>query len=100
MCLIINALSIYLCNYLTDKGYYIEKFPKFLERPTDRCDFSYNKIREKIIERVGCDSSVQWADRRLFVNNLNFKKRSDHYSFNDMNLITLCRYHHEMTEKK
>ncbi len=82
-----NECFIYLCNYLNDKGYYIEEFPKFLERPTDRWDFSYNKIREKIIERDGYYGSVQWADRRHFVNNLDFKKSSDHYISNDMNMI-------------
>lgn len=40
---------IYLCNYLYDVGYYIEEFPNFLERPTDRWDLSYDKIRKKLL---------------------------------------------------
>ena len=65
---------IYLCNYLNDIGYYIEKFPNFLERPTNRWDLSYNKIKEKIIEIYGYNDKVAWSDRRIFVNNLKFIK--------------------------
>ena len=46
-----DNIFIYLCNYLNDIGYYIEEFPNFLERPTERWDLSYDKIRKKIIER-------------------------------------------------
>lgn len=78
---------IYLCNYLYNKGYYIEEFPKYLERPTDRWDFSYNKVREKIIERDGYFGSVAWADRRVFVNSLIFIKREDFIISHNMSQI-------------
>lgn len=66
---------IYLCFYLYINGYYIEEFPNFLERPTDRWDLSYNKIRSAIISNDGGYSGrVAWEDRRTFVNNLSFKK--------------------------
>ena len=67
---------IYLCNYLNDMGYYIEEFPKFLERPTERWDLSYDKIRKKIIERDGYSGKVAWADRSIFVENLKFIKKN------------------------
>lgn len=75
---------IYLCNYLNDIGYYIEEFPKFLERPTDRWDLSYNKIRRKIIDRDGYDGRVAWKDRRIFVENLNFKKKDKYKLSNSL----------------
>ena len=68
---------IYLCNYLYDVGYYIEEFPKFLERPTDRWDLSYDKIRKKIIARDGYNGKVAWATRSEFVDSLKFIKKSD-----------------------
>ena len=69
---------IYLCNYLNDIGYYIEEFPDFLERPNDRWNLSYDKIREKIIERDGYSGKVAWADRSIFVENLKFVKRNNY----------------------
>ena len=73
-----NNEFIYLCNYLNDRGYYIEEFPQFLERPTNRWDLSYNKIRKKIIDRDGYKGKVAWADRIKFVENLKFLKRKNH----------------------
>lgn len=67
---------IYLCNYLNDIGYYIEEFPNFLERPTERWNLSYDKIRKKIIERDGYSGKVAWADRSVFVENLKFIKKN------------------------
>lgn len=78
---------IYLCNYLHDRGYYIEQFPRFLERPTERWDLSYNKIREKIKQEENISGSVQWETRRKFVNNLEFKKKDDCKVSEDMKLI-------------
>lgn len=75
---------IYLCNYLQNNGYYIEQFPKFLERPTSRWDFSYNKVREKIIEKDGYSGSVAWAERRTFVNNLIFNRKKSFILANGM----------------
>lgn len=73
---------IYICNYLNDIGYYMEEFPAFLERPTERWDLSYNKIRKKIIERDGYNGSVAWVDRRAFIDNLKFIKK-DRYEISD-----------------
>lgn len=70
---------IYLCNYLNDVGYYIKEFPNFLERPTDRFDFSYNKIRGKIIEQGGNSARVFWSDRRAFIDKMRFV-RSKNYN--------------------
>lgn len=70
-----NNEFIYICNYLNDKGYYIEEFPQFLERPTDRWTLSYDKIRKKIIERDGYDGCVRWAARSAFVENLKILKK-------------------------
>lgn len=36
---------IYLCNYLNDIGYYIEEFPNFLERPTERWNLSDDIVK-------------------------------------------------------
>lgn len=78
---------IYICFYLNDIGYYIKEFPVFLERPTDRWDFSYNKIRNKIIERDGYFGSVTWQDRRIFVDNLSFIKNNKHKLSSDISKI-------------
>jgi len=75
---------IYLCNYLNDIGYYIEEFPTFLERPTDRWDLSYDKVRKKIIERDGYNGKVTWADRSVFVENLKFIKKKKHEISDDV----------------
>ncbi len=73
---------IYLCNYLNDVGYYIEEFPTFLERPTERWNLSYDKVRKKIIERDGYNGKVAWKDREIFVDNLKFIKK-DKYEISD-----------------
>lgn len=78
---------IYICNYLYDKGFYIEQFPKFLERPTERWNFSYNMIREEIIKKKGYKGSVSWASRREFVNSLNFIRRNKLVISEDINKI-------------
>lgn len=75
---------IYLCNYLNDIGYYIEEFPNFLERPTERWDLSYDKIRKKIIERDGYNGKVAWASRSVFVENLKFIKKNKHRVSDDV----------------
>lgn len=75
---------IYLCNYLNDIGYYIEEFPTFLERPTERWDLSYDKVRKKIIERDGYNGKVAWADRSIFVENLKFIKKNKHEMSDDV----------------
>ncbi|MDO4963009.1 MAG: hypothetical protein Q4E75_02765 [bacterium] len=75
---------IYLCNYLNDIGYYIEEFPTFLERPTERWDLSYDKVRKKIIERDGYSGKVAWADRSVFVENLKFIKKDKHEISDDV----------------
>lgn len=77
---------IYLCNYLNDIGYYIEEFPRFLERPTNRWDLSYDKVRKKIIERDGYDGRVAWATRSVFVDNLNFIKKEKHEISDDVSV--------------
>lgn len=65
---------LYICFYLNDLGYYIEQFPGYLERPTNRYDFSYDKIRNKLLSLGGYHGVVAWADRRVFIENLEFKK--------------------------
>lgn len=77
-----DMIFIYLCNYLNDIGYYIDEFPNFLERPTNRWDLSYNKIRKKIIEKNGYSGKVAWVDRRGYVENLKFIKK-DKYEVSD-----------------
>lgn len=70
-----DEMFIYLCNYLHNKGFIIEEFPDFLARPTDRWDFSYNKIRNKIIEKDKENKyirGVPWKDRRKFIGDLHF----------------------------
>lgn len=83
-----DMIFIYLCNYLNDIGYYIDEFPNFLERPTNRWDLSYNKIRKKIIEKNGYSGKVAWADRRDYVENLKFIKK-DKYEVSDSIAKTL-----------
>ena len=75
---------IYLCNYLNDIGYYIEEFPKFLERPTNRWDLSYNLIRQKIIKKEGYNGKVTWESRRMFVEKLNFKRKQNYKLSEDL----------------
>lgn len=78
---------IYICNYLYNKGYYIEQFPKFLERPADRWTFSYNMIREEIIKEKGYNGSVSWDARRQYVKALNFVKIEKFNVSDDINKI-------------
>lgn len=78
---------IYICNYLYDRGYYIEQFPKFLERPTDRWTFSYNIIREEIIKEKGYNGSVPWSARRQYIKMLNFVKNEKVNVSEDVNKI-------------
>lgn len=74
-----DEMFIYLCFYLYINGYYIVEFPNFWERPTDRWDLSYNKIRSSIIATDGYYGRVAWEDRRIFVNNLTIKKNKSIY---------------------
>lgn len=79
---------IYLCNYLHNEGYYIKQFPEFLQRPTSRWDFSYNMIRDKLIEKDKNNNGiVSWKDRRIYVNSLEFISKKKYDISDEMNLV-------------
>ncbi len=83
-----EEMFIYLCFYLYSSGYLIENFPNFLDRPTDRWNLSYDKIRNSITSRDGYNGAVAWADRRIFIDNMKIEKtRSANISYDLDNMI-------------
>lgn len=73
---------ILLCYYLNKQGYYITRFPEFLERPTNLHDFSYNKVRTEIQKETNDYGLVRWAERRAFVDSMTFKKKNNSVAVN------------------
>ncbi len=75
---------ILISFYLNQKGYFIDKFPEFLERPTSRYDLSYNKIRNKLLRaNKELDGRVPWKLRREYIADLEFIKRWQNVDLNE-----------------
>ncbi len=67
---------ILISFYLNQKGYFIDKFPEFLERPTNRYDLSNKKIRERLLRaNKELDGTVPWQLRREYIADLEFIRR-------------------------
>lgn len=64
-----NVKFILLCFYLYNNNYVIAEFPDILEQAIDRGTLAYNKIRTAI-----GGSPVTWADRRMFIEQMHFKR--------------------------
>lgn len=75
---------ILISFYLNQMGYFIDKFPEFLERPTTRYDLSYNKIRDKLRRaNKGKDGVIPWQLRREYIADLEFIKRWQNVNLNE-----------------
>lgn len=81
-----NICWFYLITYyLHTLGYEIKEFPRILARPPlDPTRFTYGEIRNRIIS-LGRDDNgtVHYADRRTFVAELTFKKKTCNIEVND-----------------
>ena len=76
---------IYICFYLSCNNYYIEEFPNFMNKPTNRWDLSYDLIRNEILKKGGYNGIVPWCDRRLYVDSLHILKKNFIDIPNDIN---------------
>lgn len=75
---------ILISFYLNQKGYFIDKFPEFLERPTSRYDLSNKKIRDKLLRaNKELDGVVPWQLRREYIADLEFIKRWQNVDLNE-----------------
>jgi len=79
-----DEVFIYVCYFLKRGGYYIKDFPDFIDRPTSRMNFSYNKIREKIISEKEYHGIVEWATRRKYISALTFAKKAEYKATEDI----------------
>ena len=84
-CKIDDEKFIYICFYLSCNKYYIEEFPNFIDKPTDRWNLSYDIIRNEILKKGGYNGIVPWSDRRLYVDSLHILKKSPNYLPDDIN---------------
>lgn len=67
---------ILICFYLNYHGYYIVQFPNLLSYPTNLYDFAYKEIRNYLITKDRNENgTVRWAERRKFIEELEFKRK-------------------------
>ena len=81
-----NKCWFYLVTYyLKTFGYEIKEFPRILARPpVDPSDFTYGKIRNRIIAQGRDDNgTVRYATRRSFIAELTFELNANHIEVGD-----------------
>lgn len=81
-----NSIWFYLVTfYLHKMGFIIKEFPRVLARPpVEPSDFTYDEIRNRIID-MGDDNNgvVRYATRRTLVANLSFERKSKYISIEE-----------------
>lgn len=73
-----NNKYLLVSYYLYKQGYFIEEFPRILQRPEKKLiDFAYSTIRSKLIElgKNRPNGEVPYAQRKIYIANLHFVKR-------------------------
>lgn len=81
-----NKCWFYLVTYyLKTFSYEIKEFPRILARPpVDPSDFTYGKIRNRIIAQGRDDNgTVRYATRRSFITELTFELKANHIEVGD-----------------